>query len=359
MMLKLSDGAKMKTVEIDGRKIGAEFSPYIIAELSGNHNQSIDRAKDLIWSAKESGADAVKLQTYTAETMTLDVDHPRFIVKVDNRWDGDHLFNLYQQAYTPWEWHQELFDYAKELGITIFSSPFDPTAVELLESLEVPAYKIASFELVDHNLIALCAATGKPLIMSTGMASLNEISEAVEVARENGAEDIILLKCTSAYPAPPELVNLRTIPNLESTFDVLSGLSDHTMGIGVPIAAVALGATVIEKHFTLARSDGGVDSAFSLEPEELKLLVDESKRAHAALGQVSYTPGDVESSFKKYRRSLFIVRDLKAGDVIGKGDVKSLRPGDGLAPKYMEIIIGKKIFQDVKRGTPVTWELLA
>jgi pseudaminic acid synthase len=349
----------MKTVEIDGRKIGSEFSPYIIAELSGNHNQSIDRAKALIKSAKECGADAVKLQTYTAETMTLDVDHPRFVVKVENQWDGEHLFKLYQQASTPWEWHQELFDYAKEQGITIFSSPFDPTAVEFLESLGAPAYKIASFELVDHNLIALCAATGKPLIMSTGMATLNEISEAVEVAKQNGAEDIIMLKCTSAYPAAPELVNLRTIPHMESTFDVLAGLSDHTMGVGVPVAAVALGATVIEKHFTLARSDGGVDSAFSLEPEELKLLVEESMRAHAALGQISYAQGDVESSFKKYRRSLFVVRDLKAGDVIGKDDVKSLRPGDGLAPKYMEVIVGKTISQDAKRGTPVTWDLLA
>lgn len=348
----------MKTVEIDGRKIGSEYSPYIIAELSGNHNQSIDRAKALIKSAKECGADAVKLQTYTAETMTLDVEHPRFYVKVDNQWDGDHLFKLYQEAYTPWEWHGELFDYARELGITIFSSPFDQTAVDLLESLNTPAYKIASFELVDHKLIALCASTGKPLIMSTGMASLIDVSEAVEVARNNGAKDIILLKCTSAYPALPELVNLNTIPHLESTFNVQAGLSDHTVGVGIPVASVTLGATVIEKHFTLSREDGGVDSAFSMEPEELKILVEESKKVHAALGVVSYSQGDVETSFKKYRRSLFIVRDLKAGDIITEDDVKSLRPGDGLAPKYIDILLGRKISQDTKRGTPMSWELL-
>ena len=345
-------------MQIANRNIGKEYPPYIIAEMSGNHNNSIDRALQIIKAAKQSGADAIKLQTYTAETMTLNVDHPRFRVNGKNPWDGEHLFDLYVKASTPWEWHPRLFEFGREIGITVFSSPFDASAVELLESLETPAYKIASFELVDLDLIRLCAATGKPIIMSTGMATLAEIAEAVEAARSTGAKDIVLLKCTSAYPAPPEDINLRTISHLAEAFDVVAGLSDHTMGIGVPIAAVAVGATVIEKHFTLARADGGVDSTFSLEPAELALLVEETRKAHAALGKVSYVQNELESSFKRYRRSLFFIRDLPIGAIICSEDVRALRPGDGLPPKFRMAILGRSLKVGVTRGTPVSWDLL-
>ena len=349
----------MNEIIIDGRKIGHGHPPYIIAEMSANHNGSLDRALAIIKMAKESGADAIKLQTYKAETMTLDVDHPRFLVKGENPWDGDHLFELYKKAETPWKWHKKLFEYGKEIGITVFSSPFDNTAVELLESLNSPAYKIASFELVDHELIKCCASTGKPMIMSTGMASLRDIAEAVDVAKTAGATSIALLKCTSAYPASYDSMNLRTIPNLEKTFSVQAGLSDHTMGIGVPVAAIALGATIIEKHVTLSRDDGGVDSTFSLEPAELAQLVLESKNAYSALGEITYVKGDVETSFRKYRRSLFISHDLEKGHVLTKDDIIAVRPGDGLAPKFIDMVLGRTISQDTKRGTPVTWDLLA
>lgn len=349
----------MKVMEIAGRKISVDHPPYIIAEMSANHNGSLDRALKIIEAAKSAGADAVKLQTYRAETMTLDVDHPRFRVQGDNPWDGAHLFELYEQASTPWEWHEELFDRAREVGITIFSSPFDASAIELLESLNAPAYKIASFELVDHELIRRCAKTGKPLIMSTGMATVTEIAEAVDVARESGAESLALLKCTSSYPAPYETMNLRTIPNLAETFSVLAGLSDHSMGIGVPVAATAMGATIIEKHVTLSRADGGVDSTFSLEPDELAQLVAETRNAHSALGCVTYVKSDLETSFKKYRRSLFIVKDLPAGHVLTGEDVVALRPGDGLPPKYKDIVVGRSLGSDVSRGTPVSWDILS
>ena len=349
----------MKSIQIAGRHIGPDYPPYIIAEMSGNHNNSLERALEIIKAAKQAGADAIKLQTYTAETMTLDVDHPRFRVQGKNPWDGEHLFDLYAKASTPWEWHPRLFEYGREIGITVFSSPFDDSAVELLESLEAPAYKIASFELVDLELVRRCAATGKPLIMSTGMASIAEISDAMEAARSAGARDIVLLKCTSAYPAPPEAINLRTIPHLAEAFDAVVGLSDHTMGIGVPIAATALGAAVIEKHFTLARADGGVDSSFSLEPAELALLVEETRKAHAALGKVTYVQGDLENSFKRYRRSLFFVHDLPAGATIGAGDVRALRPGDGLPPKHLSSVMGRGLKQAVTKGTPVSWDVLA
>lgn len=349
----------MKEISIGGRIVGPSSPPYIIAEMSANHNGSLDRALQIISAAKAAGADAVKLQTYTAETMTFDVDHSRFRVAGENPWDGEHLFALYAKAATPWEWHKPLFDYGLEIGITIFSSPFDASAVKLLESLNTPAYKIASFELVDLDLIRLCASTGKPIIMSTGMASLSEISEAVQAAREAGAKELILLKCTSAYPASADTINLRTLPHLAQAFDVMVGLSDHTMGVGVPIAATAVGATVIEKHFTLARCDGGVDSSFSLEPDELSQLVTETRNAHLALGEVTYVKGDVETSFKKYRRSLFIVHDLPSGHTITKDDVAARRPGDGLAPKYKSVIIGRVLREDVTRGTPVTWEVFA
>lgn len=349
----------MHDIHIAGRLVGPKHPPYIIAEMSANHNGSLQRALDMIKAAKEAGADSVKLQTYTADSMTLNVDHPRFRVEGNNPWDGEHLYDLYAKASTPWEWHQQLFDYGKELGIAVFSSPFDGDAVALLTELNAPAYKIASFELVDHALIKLCAATGKPLIMSTGMASLIEIAEAVQVAREAGAVDIILLKCTSAYPASPADINLATIPHLASAFNVLTGLSDHTMGVGVSVAATALGAVLIEKHFTLARSDGGVDSTFSLEPTELAQLVSETRDAHAALGKVSYVQGDTETSFKKYRRSLFFVKDLPVGSKIKADDVRALRPGDGLPPKFLSSIIGRNLQQTVTTGTPVSWDLLS
>lgn len=349
----------MQEINIAGRAIGPKHPPYIIAEMSANHNGSLQRALDIVKEAKQAGADAVKLQTYTADSMTLNIDHPRFRVKGSNPWDGEHLYDLYAKASTPWDWHKQLFEYGKELGIAIFSSPFDANAVALLKDLEAPAYKIASFELVDHALIKLCASTGKPLIMSTGMASLIEIAEAVQVAREAGAEDIILLKCTSAYPASPADINLATIPHLASAFNVMTGLSDHTLGVGVSVAATALGAVLIEKHFTLARSDGGVDSSFSLEPQELAMLVSETQSAHAAIGKVSYVQGDTETSFKKYRRSLFFVRDLTPGQVITKEDVQALRPGDGLAPKHMDSIIGRTAKNHITRGEPVSWGLFA
>ncbi len=343
---------------INGREIGKGFPPYIIAEMSGNHNGSIDRAISIIKQAKKSGADAVKLQTYTADTMTLNVEHPRFRVAGENPWDGEHLYELYRKASTPWEWHEELFNLGREIGITIFSSPFDSTAVDFLESLNAPAYKIASFELVDHELIKKCVSTGKPIIMSTGMASLEEISEAMDVANSAGAKDIALLKCTSAYPAPYQDMNLKTIPDLTERFNTLAGLSDHTLGIEVSIAAVALGASIIEKHFTLARTDGGVDSDFSIEPNELFTLTRSCRNTFLSLGDVTYNKSEIENSFKQYRRSLFIINDLKKGQMLTEKDVKSLRPGSGLEPKYLSDIIGKKLNQNVTRGTPVTWELV-
>lgn len=339
------------------RKIDSKSKPYIIAEMSANHNGTLERALAIILAAKESGADAVKLQTYRADTMTLNIDHPRFKVEGNNPWDGAHLYDLYDKATTPWEWHKQLFEYGHEIGITIFSSPFDASAVELLESLDTPAYKIASFELVDHELIRICSETGKPLIMSTGMASFAEITEAVKVARDAGVVELALLKCTSAYPAPYEDMNLRTIEHLKTEFSVQAGLSDHTMGIGVAVSAVALGATLIEKHFTLSRSDGGVDSSFSLEPNEFFQLVNECKNAHVSLGRISYEKGELEKTFIQYRRSLFLVNDLPKGHVLCASDVKALRPGDGLAPKYLHEIIGRKLISEVKRGTPVSWDI--
>jgi N-acetylneuraminate synthase len=349
----------MKEISIAGRPIGEQQPPYIVAEMSGNHNGSLDRALELVKAAKDAGADAVKLQTYTADTMTLDVDHPRFRVGGENPWSGDHLYALYDKAHTPWEWHPDIFDYGKRLGIAIFSSPFDETAVDFLQSLDAPAYKIASFELVDVDLIRRCAATGKPVVMSTGMATREEIGDAVGAAREAGATEIIVLKCTSAYPAPAEEMNLRTIPDMARTLGVHVGLSDHTMGVGASVAAVAMGAVFIEKHFTLARSDGGVDASFSLEPPELASLVSETHRAHAALGTVSYVQGELETSFRKYRRSLFFVRDLPAGARIAENDVQALRPGDGLPPKHRSTVVGQTLKAAVVRGTPVSWDVLA
>ena len=333
--------------------------PFIIAEMSGNHNQSLERALTIVEAAAKTGVHALKLQTYTADTMTLDLDKDEFFISDPNSlWSGRSLYNLYQEAYTTWEWHKPIFDRCRDLGIIGFSTPFDSTAVEFLETLEVPCYKIASFELIDLPLIQKVAATGKPMIISTGMASLAEIDEAVKVAREGGCQDIVLLKCTSSYPASPESTNILTIPHLRELFDCEVGLSDHTMGVGVAVASVVLGATVIEKHFTLNRADGGVDSAFSLEPSEMAALVIETKRAWQALGKISYGATESERKSLVFRRSLYIARDAKAGELLTKENLRAIRPGYGLPPKYLSVLLGKRLIRDVKRGTPMSWDLI-
>jgi N-acetylneuraminate synthase len=333
--------------------------PFIIAEMSGNHNKSLARALEIVEAAAQSGAHGLKIQTYTPDTMTLDLDEREFRIRgSDSPWEGTSLYSLYGEAYTPWEWHQAIFDRARELGIIAFSTPFDGSAVDLLESLNAPCYKIASFENTDLPLIRRVAATGKPLILSTGMATAGELDESVRAAREAGCRDLILLKCTSTYPASPEDTNLRTLPHLRELFGCEVGLSDHTMGVGVPVAGVALGATVIEKHFTLRRADGGVDSTFSMEPAELAQLVTETERAWRALGRISYGPTEAERKSLQFRRSLYVVRDLKAGDVLTRDNVRAIRPGLGLPPKYLEQVLGKTVKRDVKRGTAVGWELV-
>ena len=349
----------VKSMEIGGRHVGPGFRPLIIAEMSGNHNQSLDRALAIVEAAAVAGAHALKIQTYTADTMTLDLDRGEFSIDDPNSiWHGNTLYQLYQQAYTPWEWHKPIFERCHELGIIGFSTPFDETAVDFLESLNVPLYKIASFENTDLPLIRRVAETGKPMIISTGMASAAELDEAVGTARDAGCKSLVLLKCTSTYPAAPVNTNILTIPHMCAQFGCQVGLSDHTMGIGVALAAVALGATVIEKHFTLARVDGGVDSAFSLEPAELAELVAESDRAWQALGQVSYGPTEKEKVSLTYRRSLYVVQDLKAGSILDKDNMRAIRPGLGLPPKYYEILLGARIKTDIKRGTPLTWKLI-
>ncbi|KGR83805.1 pseudaminic acid synthase [Lysinibacillus odysseyi] len=346
-------------IKIGGRQIGHHTKPFIIAEMSGNHNQSLERALYLVKLAAEAGVDALKLQTYTPDTITLDVHTGEFFIQDNaNIWKGNSLYNLYKEAYTPWEWHKEIFDKAKELGLLAFSSPFDETAVDFLETLDVPAYKIASFENVDIPLIRKVARTGKPIIISTGMATAAEIDEAVRTAREEGNNQIILLKCTSTYPATPENSNLATIPHMRDLFETEVGLSDHTMGVGVSVAAVAHGATVIEKHFTTSRAEGGVDAAFSMEPHELKMLVEETERAWQSLGNVKYGPTEAEKNSTKFRRSLYIGEDLKAGDILTEQNIRNVRPGLGLPTKFYDLIIGKAIKQDVKKGTPLSWELL-
>ena len=344
--------------QIGHRWVGKGHRPFIIAEMSGNHNQSLERALAIVEAAAAAGADAVKLQTYTADTMTLDIHEGDFFIEDPNSlWKGQSLYRLYQEAYTPWEWHEPIFRRCRELGLLAFSTPFDESAVDFLESLDVPAYKIASFENTDLVLIRKAAATGKPLIISTGMATVAELDEAVRAAREAGAKHIVLLKCTSTYPASPENSNLATIPHMESLFGCQVGLSDHTMGVGVAVAAVALGATVIEKHFTLSRADGGVDAAFSMEPEEFRRLVEETKRAWQALGRVHYGPTEAEKPSLKHRRSLYVSRDIKAGEPFTRDNVKAIRPGLGLPTKYLEAVLGKTAKRDVKKGTPVTWDL--
>ncbi|CAH0534672.1 Pseudaminic acid synthase [Vibrio stylophorae] len=339
-------------MKIATREIGKGYKPYIIAEMSGNHNGDINRAIELIKAAKEAGADAVKLQTYTADTITINHDSEEFMIR-GGLWDGAKLYDLYEQAHTPWEWHKTLFDEAKKVGITIFSSPFDPTAVDFLEELGAPAYKIASFELIDLPLIRKVAATGKPIIMSTGNANLGEIEEAVAAAKAAGAEDIVLLHCTSGYPTPASQANISTIAVMREAFGVEVGLSDHTMDIGVSVAAVALGACVIEKHFTLARADGGVDSAFSLEKEELKALVTNCNMAFEAFGEPNFISTEAELQTKCHRRSLYVVKDIKQGEVFTSEHVRSIRPGNGILPKYLDFVLGSKATQDLKFGTPL------
>jgi N-acetylneuraminate synthase len=350
----------MIEINIGDRKIGLAYRPYLIAEMSGNHNQSLTRALEIVDAAAQSGADAIKLQTYTAETMTLNTRAPGFVIEDPNSlWSGRQLYDLYNEAHTPWEWHRPIMERAKELGMHCFSTPFDDTAVDFLESLNVPAYKIASFECTDLPLIRKVAATGKPLIISTGMAKLSEIDDAVRAARSAGASQIMLLKCTSTYPATPDNTNVVTIPNLRAATDCEVGLSDHTMGCGVAVAAVALGATLIEKHFTLCRADGGVDSSFSMEPAEFAMLRAESERAWLSLGSVSYGGSSAEEKSKIFRRSLYVSVDMKAGETLSARNMRIIRPGYGLPPKYYDTLLGKRICRDVTAGTPVDWELLA
>lgn len=346
-------------MQIGKVKIGLEHKPFIIAEMSGNHNQSLERAVAIVEAAAESGADAVKLQTYTADTMTLDFSENEFFIDDERSpWKGSSLYDLYKTAHTPWDWHEPLIERANQLGMLCFSSPFDASAVDFLETLDVPAYKIASFEIVDLPLIRRVAATKKPMIISTGMATLGEIHEAVEAATTGGCEELALLKCTSTYPATPENSNVRTIEHLRKLYGCEVGLSDHTMGLGCAVAAVAFGATIIEKHFTLRRADGGVDSAFSLEPPELGRLVTETERAWQALGDVRYGPLESETASLAFRRSLFVAEDLNAGDRLDAGNLRIIRPGTGLAPKHYDVVLGRTVKTDVKRGTPLSWELV-
>ena len=349
----------MDDICIGDTLIGSNHPPFIIAEMSGNHNQSLERALEIVEAAARAGVHALKLQTYTADTMTLDVEHGEFFIDDESSlWKGQSLYKLYQQAYTPWEWHKPIFDRCRELGLIAFSTPFDETAVDFLEELDVPCYKIASFENNHLPLIRKVASTGKPLILSTGMATVAELDEAVRTAREAGCRDLILLKCTSTYPASPEDSNLLTIPHMRDLFQCQVGLSDHTLGIGVAVASVALGATVIEKHFTLSRAEGGVDAAFSLEPHEMKLLVEETERAWQALGTISYGVTENEQKSLRFRRSIYVTRDIKAGEKLTKENIRVIRPGFGLAPKYYEIVLGKVVNRDVEKGTPLSWDLI-
>jgi len=349
----------MTSFKIGQRVIGADAPPFIIAEMSGNHNQSLEVALRIVEAAAKAGAHALKLQTYTAETMTLDLDEGEFFIQdPTSLWAGSSLYALYEKAHTPWEWHAPIFARARELGMLAFSTPFDETAVDFLESLDVPAYKIASFENTDLPLIRRVAATGKPLIISTGMASVAELDESVRAARAAGCKDLVLLKCTSTYPASPENSHVRTIPHLRELFGCQVGLSDHSMGVGVAVAAVALGATVVEKHFTLDRADGGVDSSFSLEPAELASLVIETERAWQALGQVHYGVTEAERKSLVYRRSLYITRDMAAGEAFSADNLRAIRPGLGLAPRHLDAVLGRTARQALKRGTPLAWSLV-
>ena len=344
-------------IEIENRHIGLGKPTYIIAEMSANHNQDFEQAVKIIHAAKKGGADAVKLQTYTPDTITIDCDNDYFRIK-GTIWEGKNLYELYGEAYTPWEWQPKLKKIANDLGMDLFSTPFDHTAVDFLEKMDVPAYKVASFELVDIPLLRKIAQTGKPIIMSTGMAILAEIDEAVSAIREAGCNQLALLKCTSAYPAPPDEMNLRTIPHLAETFNVSVGLSDHTLGIAVPVASVALGASIIEKHFTLSRSMPSPDSEFSLEPDEFKEMVNAIRTAEKALGKVSYEITEKQKATRVFRRSLFVVKDIKEGEEFTEENVRSIRPGFGLNTRYFDKIIGKCANKDIKRGIPITWDVV-
>ncbi|MRR11375.1 pseudaminic acid synthase [bacterium] len=349
----------MSGIEIAGRAIGRSTPPFVIAEMSGNHNGLLERALAIVDAAADAGAHALKLQTYTADTITLDAEGDEFtITDPASLWAGKTLHSLYDEAHTPWEWHSAIFERARERGVICFSSPFDESAVDFLESLGAPAYKIASFENTHLPLIRYAASTGKPLIISTGMATEAELDEAVCAAREAGCTDLVLLKCTSTYPASPADTNLSTIPAIRERFGCEVGLSDHTMGLAVPLAAVALGATVIEKHFTLSRAEGGVDSAFSLEPTELRDLVEQSERAWQALGEVRYGPTGGEHGSLQFRRSLYVAEDMHAGDAFTSRNLRVVRPGLGLAPKHYDEVLGRTVVRDVRKGTPVSWELL-
>jgi pseudaminic acid synthase len=349
----------MDNIVLGERIVGKNHPPFIIAEMSGNHNQSLERAISIVEEAAKAGAHALKLQTYTADTMTLDISHGDFYINNSKSlWKGNALYQLYQQAYTPWEWHKPIFEHCYKLGIIPFSTPFDESAVDFLESLNVPLYKIASFENTDLPLIRKVAATGKPIIISTGMATIAELDETVRTAREAGAKDIVLLKCTSTYPASPEKTNILTIPHMKELFQCQVGLSDHTMGVGAAVASVALGASVIEKHFTLSRADGGIDAVFSMEPDEMKSLVIESKRAWQSLGSIQYGLSKEEVSSIQYRRSLYVSKDMKAGETFTAENLRIVRPGFGLEPKYYDVLLGKQVKMDVKMGTQVSWDLL-
>lgn len=347
-----------REITISGRKVGRSHAPFVIAEMSGNHNHSLERALKIVAAAAEAGAHGLKIQTYTPDTMTLDLDEGEFhISDPGSLWAGTSLYKLYGEAFTPWEWHKPIFDRAQELGLVPFSTPFDDTAVDFLEDLNVPCYKIASFENTDLPLIRRVAATGKPLLISTGMATVAELDETVRAAREAGCRDLILLKCTSTYPATAENTNILTIPHLREMFGCEVGLSDHTMGVGVSVASVALGAVVIEKHFTLNRADGGVDSAFSMEPEEMRSLVLESERAWKALGKIQYGLSEQERSSLIFRRSLYVAEEMVAGETFTRENLRILRPGGGLPPKYFDLLLGRKVNRDISKGTPVSWDL--
>ncbi len=345
-------------IRIGNHSIGREHPPFIIAEMSGNHNQSLERALQIVDAAAATGAHAVKLQTYTPDTMTIDLEEGDFfIADPKSLWAGRSLYNLYQEAHTPWDWQRQIFRRAADHGIVCLSTPFDATAVDFLEELDAPCYKIASFENTDLPLIRRVAATGKPLIISTGMATVSEIDETVRAAREAGAQSIVLLQCTSTYPATPENSNLLTIPHMRDLFGTEVGLSDHTLGVGVSVASVALGATLIEKHFTLDRSEGGVDSTFSMEPAEMSQLVTETKRAWQALGNITYGPSEAERKSLQFRRTLYVVEDVAPGETLSSQNVRAIRPGSGLPPKCLDVVLGQKLPAGAKRGTPLSWDL--
>ncbi|QSF43794.1 pseudaminic acid synthase [Paenibacillus tianjinensis] len=348
----------MKEIIIGNKLIGNGHPPFIIAEMSGNHNQSLDRALDIVKAAAKAGAHAFKIQTYTPETMTLNIQDGDFRIESGGLWKGKSLFELYKEAYTPWEWHQPIFEYCKKLGMIPFSTPFDETSLEFLETLDVACYKIASFENNDIPLLRKVASKGKPMIISTGMASLGEIENVVKTITDAGCDDYILLKCTSSYPASPEKSNLNTIPYLRDVFHCQVGLSDHTLGIGAAVASVALGSTVIEKHFTLNREEGGVDAAFSLEPEEFAALVKETDTAWKSLGEVAIGPTKEEEHSLQFRRSIYVSKDIKAGEVLTGENISVIRPGFGLDPKYYDLLIGKQMKRELKMGTPLSWDLL-